>query len=132
MIFKGAYSKTRQGLRGYSRASPTMAARSGGILSSLFCCARCKCDANGDLAKEMAAQYVTAGGLPPRAKVDAIHIANATLAKCDIIASWNFKHVANMRAIKAVEAVNAERGFSRLEIYSPQSLIEFKEDGGNG
>ena len=86
------------------------------------------CDVDYDLAEELAVLYVAKGGLPPRAKVDAIHIANATLAKCDIIASWNFRHITNIRAIKAVETVNAERGLGRLEIYSPQSLIEFSED----
>ena len=45
------------------------------------------CDVDNDVAEELAALYVEKGGLPPGAKVDAIHIANATLAKCDIIAS---------------------------------------------
>ena len=89
------------------------------------------CDVDNDMAEELAALYMEKCGLPPRAIVDAIHIANATLANCDIITSWNFKHVTNIRAIKAVETVNAERGLSRLEIYSPQSLIEFKEDNEN-
>jgi hypothetical protein len=42
--------------------------------------------------------------------------------------AWNFKHITNIRAMKAVEQVNAEQGYKRLEIYSPQSLIEFSED----
>ncbi|MDR1701833.1 MAG: hypothetical protein LBR56_03545 [Sporomusaceae bacterium] len=79
-------------------------------------------------AAELAAQYIEAGGLPPRSKVDAIHLANATLAKCDIIVSWNFQHIINIRTMKAVEIVNAKLGFTNLELYSPESLIEFKED----
>jgi len=89
------------------------------------------CDDDKTKAEELAARYVEAGGLPQRAVVDAIHIAYATLSKCDVVASWNFKHVTNIRAIKAVEAVNAELGYNKLEIYSPQSLIEFKEDNEN-
>jgi hypothetical protein len=89
------------------------------------------CDANDEAAAKLAEMYVQAGGLPPRSKDDAMHIAYATLAECDIIASWNFKHVTNIRAAKAVEQVNAEQGYKRLEIYSPQSLIEFEEEEEN-
>jgi predicted nucleic acid-binding protein len=89
------------------------------------------CETDDDKAAELAEAYIRAGGLPPRSKDDAMHIAYATLAECDAITSWNFKHVTNVRAMKAVERVNAERGYKRLDIYSPQSLIEFKEDGEN-
>ena len=50
------------------------------------------CYAGDDVAEELATLYVAKGGLPPRPKIDAVHIANATLAKCDIITYWNFRH----------------------------------------
>jgi hypothetical protein len=38
--------------------------------------------------------------------------------------SWNFKHIVNLRAITAVEAVNIQEGYRTLRIMSPTMLLE--------
>jgi len=72
---------------------------------------------------------VDEGGLPPASRNDALHLAIATLEKCDCIASWNLKHIANIRAKNAVDLVNSCENYCRLEIWLPSSLIlEERED----
>ena len=43
----------------------------------------------------LAAQFLTRSNLPPKAKVDAIHIATATVHGMDYLLTWNCKHIAN-------------------------------------
>jgi len=68
--------------------------------------------------------YFERGGLPPKSKEDALHIAIATVSECDVILSWNFRHIVNMRAIKAVESVNIQEGYRTLRIMPPTMLLE--------
>jgi hypothetical protein len=53
-----------------------------------------------------------------------MHIALATVYNCDIILSWNFRHIVNLRAITAVEAVNIQEGYRVLRIMAPSMLLE--------
>lgn len=75
----------------------------------------------------MAALYVEMGGLPPKSGDDAIHIAIATIAGCDAVLSWNFKHIVNLRALNAVDAVNIREGYRTLRILSPTMMLNEEE-----
>jgi hypothetical protein len=68
--------------------------------------------------------YFERGGLPPKSKDDALHIAIATTCGCDVILSWNFRHIVNMRAITAVDSVNIHQGYRTLRIMPPTMLLE--------
>jgi predicted nucleic acid-binding protein len=74
--------------------------------------------------RRLSTLYFERGGLPPKSKEDALHIAIATVYRCDIILSWNFRHIVNLRAITAVEAVNIQEGYSVLRIMPPTMLLE--------
>jgi len=39
--------------------------------------------------------YVQAGIVTPKYGDDALHVAQATLARADVIVSWNFRHLVN-------------------------------------
>lgn len=45
--------------------------------------------------QELAAQFLTRSSLPAKARVDAIHIAAATVHGMDYLLTWNCKHIAN-------------------------------------
>lgn len=77
-----------------------------------------------DESRRLSALYFERGGLPPKSKEDAMHIAIATVNNCDIILSWNFKHIVNLRAITAVEAVNIQEGYRIVRIMPPSMLLE--------
>lgn len=57
-----------------------------------------------------------------------LHIALATLARVDVLVSWNFRHIVRLDKIRAFNAVNAERGLGDLSIYSPREVTFHGEE----
>lgn len=66
--------------------------------------------------------------LSRKSRDDCTHIACAVVTECDIIVSWNFKHMVNMKTINGVRAVNLLNGYKPIDIYSPASLIGVEDD----
>jgi len=54
---------------------------------------------------------------------DCRHIAAAITSDCDVIVSWNFKHIVNHKTIAGVKAVTALEGYDDILIYTPAILI---------
>jgi hypothetical protein len=52
-----------------------------------------------------------------------LHLAIAVLEECDYVASWNLKHMVNLRAQKVVTEVNERENHKKLEIRLPSTLI---------
>jgi hypothetical protein len=59
---------------------------------------------------------------------DCQHIALATINNVDVLASWNFKHIVNLKRIKGYNSVNMKMGYITLEIRNPKELIEYGND----
>ena len=70
-------------------------------------------------ALELAWSYIDAGALNSAHRADAIHVASATVARADLILSWNFKHIVNLDRIRKFNAVNLMKGYAQIEIRSP-------------
>ena len=73
-------------------------------------------------AEELAAAYIEDGAIGVRMRADAIYIALATVARVDVLVSWNFKHIVNLKRIHAYNAVNLKRGYPLLEIRTPREV----------
>jgi predicted nucleic acid-binding protein len=73
-------------------------------------------------AEELAAAYIEDGAIGVRMRADALHIALATVARVDVLVSWNFKHIVNLKRIHAYNAVNLKRGYPLLEIRTPREV----------
>jgi len=65
--------------------------------------------------------------LTPKFYVDGIHIALATIAEVDLLVSWNFQHIVRYDKIRLFTAVNLERGYKPLAIYSPREVASDEE-----
>jgi hypothetical protein len=50
----------------------------------------------------------------------------ATINKVDVLASWNFKHIVNLKRIRGYNAVNLKKGYAMLEIRNPKDLIKYE------
>ena len=75
--------------------------------------------------EELARIIINEGILKPKSKDDAYHIASAILSNCDIILSWNFKHLVNVNTINGVRKICFNNGITRIiDIYSPNILLE--------
>lgn len=73
-------------------------------------------------AEELAAAYIEDGAIGARMRADALHIALASLARVDVLVSWNFKHIVNLKRIHAYNAVNLKKGYPILEIRTPREV----------
>ena len=77
-----------------------------------------------DKAQKLADAYIEAGVIGRASEADAVHIALATLARVDVLASWNFKHMVSLPRIRAYNAVNRRMGYSAIDIRTPQELSD--------
>jgi hypothetical protein len=72
----------------------------------------------------LAEAYLEARVLPAGSRVDALHVALASVAQAAVLVSWNFKHLVQLRRIRGFHAVNVLRGYPLLEIRSPREVID--------
>jgi predicted nucleic acid-binding protein len=71
-------------------------------------------------ADDLAQRYVEAGVLPAADRIDAWHVAIATVYEMDVLASWNQRHLANIRRRDQFNSVNRVAGYRKtLEIANP-------------
>lgn len=72
--------------------------------------------------------YLSAGVVTAKWATDALHVALATVARCVLIVSWNFKHIVHFEKIPLYNAVNTLEGYNQRAIYSPREVISYAED----
>lgn len=75
----------------------------------------------------LAEKFIDFGVLKRKSYDDCRHIAAAVLAGCDIIISWNFKHIVNVKTIQGVKAVTTYEGYKDLMIYAPSVILREEE-----
>ena len=66
--------------------------------------------------------YIESGALGEGMRADALHIAAATVVDADVLASWNFRHMVNLRRIRQYNEVNRRLGYPPVEIRTPKEL----------
>ncbi|MBK9216439.1 MAG: PIN domain protein [Chloracidobacterium sp.] len=77
-------------------------------------------------AKDLANEYVVEKVVGATSIADCQHIAIATIAKVDVLVSWNFKHIVNLKRIRGYNEVNTNNGYSTLEIRTPAEVIDYE------
>lgn len=71
----------------------------------------------------LAGHYIAEGAVGKGSLADAQHIAAATISRVDVIASWNFKHIVNLRRIQLYNAVNLKHGYAFVDIRTPREIV---------
>jgi hypothetical protein len=79
-------------------------------------------------AAVLAQRYIDAGVIGAAKRVDAQHIAIATISRVEVLVSWNFRHIVNLPRIRGYNAVNLRDGYPLLEIRTPQEVIRYEEE----
>ena len=64
--------------------------------------------------------------LPEKARIDALHIAVATLNGMDYLLTWNCTHIANAILRPKLEAICREFGYEPPTICTPQELTRYE------
>ena len=83
-----------------------------------------------DLTEEavnLADTYLIENVVGKTSRSDCFHIAMATINEVDILVSWNFKHIVNVKRIRGYNAVNMKLGYKTIDIRSPKEII-YNED----
>lgn len=72
--------------------------------------------------------YLQAGIVTPAYSDDGLYVALATVSGCELIVSWNFRHIVHFQKIPLYNAVNTLRGFASIAIFSPQEVIRYEDE----
>lgn len=80
-----------------------------------------------DEIKEMAERIIADGILTQKSHDDCLHIASAIVRNCDIIVSWNFKHLVNAKTIKGIRKIDVEN-CKTIDIFTPKMMLEEDEN----
>jgi predicted nucleic acid-binding protein len=74
----------------------------------------------------LAELYIAEKVVGETSRADCRHIALATINKADVLVSWNFKHIVNLKRIRGYNSINLREGLHTLEIRSPKELMEYE------
>ena len=80
-----------------------------------------------DKTTKLAKKFIDNGILKKKSFDDCQHIAAAILSDCDIIVSWNFKHIVNVKTIRGIKVITTVEGYKDLLIYPPTALLNEEE-----
>ena len=79
-------------------------------------------------AVELEEAYIAAGIVGARWQTDALHVALASVPRCQLIVSWNFNHIVHFDKIGLYNAVNALHSYGAIAIHSPPEVINEDEE----
>lgn len=79
-------------------------------------------------AVNLALEYIRENVVGQTSYNDCLHIAIATISRLDLLVSWNFKHIVNIKRIRGYNGINIKNGYPSIEIRSPKDLIDYEND----
>ena len=82
----------------------------------------------GEEARNLADLYIASGVVGVSMLADAQHIAAATIHRADVLVSWNFKHIVNLRRIHGFNSVNLREDYPLLEIRTPREVVPYGQN----
>jgi len=71
------------------------------------------------------AAYLKAGIVSVKWQADALHVALASVGRCKVIVSWNFKHIVLYDKIPLYNGVNLINGYDPLSINTSAEVITY-------
>lgn len=66
--------------------------------------------------------YIEKGVVPVGNAEDAAHLAFASIYRMEFLCTWNFKHLANVLALRRLRKVNEKRGLFVPQVCTPEEL----------
>ena len=74
--------------------------------------------------EQLALIYLKQKAIPAKKIYDAFHIAFATYYEFDVLLSWNFQHLANIKKQIQVNTINKMQGYlKQLNLLNPMEVI---------
>jgi len=72
---------------------------------------------------DLARRYLEHDVLHPKHYYDLLHVAVATVNRCKLSVSWNFKHLVNDQTMDRVNAVHLAAEYDPIRLVSPPMLL---------
>lgn len=66
--------------------------------------------------------------MPSDPPADALHLAFASHYNCDVLVTWNYRHLANANKLEHIRVVNSQLGLPVPLIATPRQLLGGKDD----
>lgn len=73
--------------------------------------------------EQIAEEIIARSLMPPKAKLDALHVAAAAVGGVEYLLTQNCRHIANAHALPRVYELLEERGLPRLLICTPAEFL---------
>ncbi len=67
--------------------------------------------------------YLEKGVVPPGNVEDAAHLAFASIHEMEYLCTWNFKHLANVIALRRLRKLNESKGIFVPQVCTPEELL---------
>ena len=74
--------------------------------------------------ERIAVMIISQGILTKKSYEDCLHIATAFVNDCNLLVSWNFKHLVNIKTINGVRAISNLEGYRNIDIVAPTLFIQ--------
>jgi predicted nucleic acid-binding protein len=68
--------------------------------------------------------YINRKAMPADPLGDALHLALASHYKCDVLVTWNYRHLANGNKLNHIRRINEHLGLFVPRICTPRKLLE--------
>ena len=81
---------------------------------------------------EIAEDYIERMLMPRGRAGDALHLALASWHRCDILLTWNCRHLANFNKKQAIRRINESMGLYVPELLTPMELLSDENGAENG
>lgn len=75
---------------------------------------------------DVADAYIANKAMPDEPRGDALHLALASVSKCDILLSWNCRHLVNPRKAEHIEALNTKMHLHIPRLFTPFELLKME------
>ena len=76
-----------------------------------------------EAVRSLAVEYLQLLQIPPSSAPDAFHLALTVISDIDYLLTWNCKHLANPRVMRAITAENTRKGLFVPLILTPEELL---------
>lgn len=73
--------------------------------------------------RELGINFLNQSNLPPKAEIDAIHIATATVHNINYLLTWNCRHIANPQIQQKLRKISLNLGYQLPTICTPYELL---------
>jgi len=77
-----------------------------------------------ETSNALARQYIAAGIVNENSLNDSRHVSLASVARVDVLVSFNCTHIVNFNRIRKYNAINALHGYPQIEIRTPDEVIQ--------